>query len=251
MYNVKIIETDKKIEVWKYSLPIHNGFKMNNFSLNNSKRRKQEEMSYKEQIEAFERKQTYYREKRHEIRRLIEMNYKANHTKFVTLTFAEHITDVETANYEFKKFIERLKNNLKKRIKYLAVWERTKKERIHYHMVLFDMKYIDWSELERIWKNGFVKINDISHVESANVGRYIAKYFSKDVDKRDYKKKAFFTSRNLKKPKKITLLAREREELSDLINMNNTSYSKTFKQISKEAGEYIEGQVDYYIVEKE
>lgn len=249
MYNIKIIETDKKIEVWKYSLPIHSDYSTEDFEVNNSNRRKQEEMSYKERLKSFERKQKYYREKRHEIRRLIEMNYKARYTKFVTLTFSNHVTDVEKANYEFKKFIERFKYKLQKGIKYLAVWERTKKDRIHYHMVIFDLKYIKWSDLEKVWGNGFIKINDVSHVESENVGRYIAKYFSKDVDISDYKKKAFFTSRNLKKPKKITLLSRE--ELSNIVNLDNTSYTKTYKQLSKDTGEFIEGEVDYYIIEKE
>lgn len=249
MYNIKIIETDKKIEVWKYSLPIHNDYSMKEFENNNIERRKQSEMSNSEKAEAFKRKQKYYREKRHDIRRLIEMNYKPSYTKFVTLTFSNHVTDIEVANYEFKKFIERLKDKLKKRVKYLAVWERTKKERVHYHMVIFDMKYIEWSELEKIWKNGFIKINDISHVESENVGRYIAKYFSKELDIRDYKKKAFFSSRNLKKPKKITL--QSHEELRNIINLNNTSYSKTYKQLSKVDDKYVEGEVDYYIIEKD
>ncbi|WP_210140080.1 Rep protein [Staphylococcus sp. GDY8P112P] len=249
MYNIKIIETDKKIEVWKYSLPIHNNYSMKEFENNNIERRKQSEMSHSEKMEAFQRKGKYYREKRHDIRRLIEMNYVEGHTKFVTLTFSNHVTDVEKANYEFKKFIERFKYKLQKGIKYLAVWERTKKDRIHYHMVIFDLKYIKWSDLEKVWGNGFIKINDVSHVESENVGRYIAKYFSKELDIRDYKKKAFFTSKNLKKPKKITL--QSHEELENLFNLNNSSYSKTYKQLSKVEDKYIEGEVDYYIIEKD
>lgn len=280
MYNVKIVETDKKIEVWKYSIPIHSGFSRKKFknknrviginsdirNIGNKKihllQRKpnfddfikqiekynKENKTYREKMEAFQRKGKYYREKRHDIRRLIEMNYKKWSTKFITLTFSEHITDVEDANYEFKKFIQRLKRKLDNPLKYLAVWERTKKNRIHYHMVIFDLKYIEWQTLEKVWGNGFIKINDISHVESQNVGRYIAKYFSKDVDFKDYKKKAFFTSRNLKKPKKRTLLSGE--ELGKIVNLNNTSYTKSYKQISKHEEEFIEGQVDYYIIEK-
>lgn len=278
MYNIKIVETDKKIEVWKYSIPIHSGFSRKKFENKNRvigihsdmrnlenielfqrkskfdefleeiEKNNKENKTYREKMEAFQRKGKYYREKRHDIRRLIEMNYKKWSTKFITLTFSEHITEVEDANYEFKKFIQRLKRKLKMPLKYLAVWERTKKNRIHYHMVIFDLKYIKWQTLEKIWGNGFIKINDISHVESQNVGRYIAKYFSKDVDFKDYKKKAFFTSRNLKKPKKRTLLSGE--ELDKIVNLNNTSYTKSYKQISKHEEEFIEGQVDYYIIEK-
>lgn len=249
MYNIKIIETDKKIEVWKYSLPVHSNYSMKEFENNNLERRDQSEMTYSEKMESFKRKGKYYREKRHDIRRLIEMNYKSGYTKFVTLTFSKDIKDVESANYEFKKFIERLKYKLKRTIQYLAVWERTKKDRIHYHMVIFDVKYIEWSKLEKIWGNGFIKINDVSHVESENVGRYIAKYFSKELDIRDYKKKAFFSSRGLKKPKKITL--QSHEELQNLFDLDSTSYSKTYKQLSKVDMKYIEGEVNYYVIEKE
>ena len=61
--------------------------------------------------------------------------------------------------------------------------------------------------------------------------------------------KAFFTSKNLKKPKKITL--QSHEELENLFNLNNSSYSKTYKQLSKVEDKYIEGEVDYYIIEKD
>ena len=109
VYNLKIIETDEKIEVWKYDVPIHSNYKMVDMDIDNLERRKFEQLSYQEKAESFLRKQKYYRNKMHDIRRLIEMNYVSDFTKFVTLTFSEQIEDVEEANYMFNKFIKRLK----------------------------------------------------------------------------------------------------------------------------------------------
>lgn len=248
VYNLKIIETDEKIEVWKYDVPIHSNYKMVDMDIDNLERRKFEQLSYQEKAESFLRKQKYYRNKMHDIRRLIEMNYVSDFTKFVTLTFSEQIEDVEKANYMFNKFIKRLKYNLGKSIKYIAVWERTKKNRIHYHVVFFDIKFISWNKLEKIWGNGFIKINDVSHVDKPNVGRYISKYFSKDLDVKDMNKKAFFTSRNLRKPKKITL--QTDEELSNLVDLGNQSYSTTYKSKSKFDDKYIDYDVNYYVIDK-
>lgn len=248
MYNIKIIETEDKIEVWKYGIPIRTGYKLDELENEATPRRKLDDMSTDEVVAAYKRKVKYYREKRHEIRRLVEMNYKADYTKFVTLTFAEQIEDVEEANYIFNKFVKRLKYNLKKPVAYLATWERTKKNRIHYHIIIFNLKFMKWSDLERVWGHGYIKINDVSHVESENVGRYIAKYFSKNLKARDMYKKAFFTSRNLKKPKKITL--QSDEELQSIIDLTNSSYHTRYKQVSKVDDMYHESEIEYHIIDK-
>lgn len=249
MYNIKIIETNDKIEIWRYEMPIHNNYSMSDFENNNKQRRKYEDLSYSEKVDSFKRKSKYYQERKHDIRRLIEMNYKAYETKFVTLTFRDHIEDVAEANNLFNKFIKRLKYKLGKSIKYIAVWERTKKNRIHYHLIIFNLKYMKWEELECVWKHGYIKINDVSHVERKNVGRYISKYFSKELDVKDMHKKAFFTSRNLKKPKKITL--QSQEELKNLVDISNKSYSTKYLRSSKVDDVYIDTEVEYMIIEKD
>ena len=56
------------------------------------------------------------------------------------------------------------------------------------------------NRLTTIWGHGFVKINKIDVDSIENRGRYISKYFDKDLDMKEHKKKAFFKSRNLKVP---------------------------------------------------
>jgi hypothetical protein len=117
-----------------------------------------------------------------------------NQDKFLTLTFAENITDVKVANKEFKKGIKRLRY-LYPDLKYLAVIEFQERGAVHYHM-LAKLPFIKNSKLAEIWGNGFVKIRQISHVD--DVGRYVTKYMNKDLsDIRLQGLKAYNCSKNL------------------------------------------------------
>jgi hypothetical protein len=156
---------------------------------------------------------------RKSVRRLINANigqYGDDCTaKFLTLTFADHVTDPKTANYEFEKFIKRMNyvifGSKRANLRYLAVIEFTKRGRIHYHVVLFNIPYIKAKELENIWSNGFIKVNKINHVD--NVGAYVCKYMTKDNDKL-VSKKSYFASRNLFKPDEIT----DKKRVANLVN---------------------------------
>lgn len=137
------------------------------------------------------------------IRRLALANFD-EHSKFVTLTFRDgsigDVTNIDDANREFKKFIQRLRRRFGD-FGYIAVIEfqdETGRGAVHYHM-LSDLPYIPNDELAEIWGNGFVKINDITRVD--NIGAYMVKYMSKSVeDTRLRGRKSFLTSRKLKKP---------------------------------------------------
>jgi hypothetical protein len=57
------------------------------------------------------------------------------------------------------------------------------------------------SEIEKMWRQGFVKINRIDKVN--NVGAYICKYLGKDMGEHAFGKKKFFRSRNLQEPTEL------------------------------------------------
>lgn len=131
------------------------------------------------------------------VRQLINTNFNEN-SRFITLTFADNITDVKQANKEFKKFIQRLRYQYGKDFKYMSVVEFQKRGSVHYHM-LTDIDYIKSKDLQDIWGQGFIKINRISHVD--NVGAYVVKYMTEDLDdKRLQGLKAYNGSQNLCKP---------------------------------------------------
>lgn len=144
-----------------------------------------------------ERRKQTAREARNMVRRLVLSNFD-NGSKFITLTFAEDIQDVREANKVFKKFIQRMRYKYGQ-FKYVAVIEFTKAGRVHYHM-MSDLPFILNSELAAIWRNGFVRINEIEHVD--NVGAYMVKYMVKDLeDMRLAGNKCYQTSKGLDRPK--------------------------------------------------
>lgn len=78
---------------------------------------------------------------RRTVRQLVNSNPDCN--KFLTLTFADNLTDIDKANYQFKKFIERLKYRYSSiELKYIAVIEFQKRGAVHYHL-LNNLPYID------------------------------------------------------------------------------------------------------------
>lgn len=140
--------------------------------------------------------------------------------KFMTLTFKQNIKDHKTANDEFKKFIQRLNYRVtgQKRaiLKYTCVVERQKRGAIHYHVIFYNLPYTPFNELLEVWQNNSgqrgLRINAIKEID--NVGSYVTKYVSKEIQalkdgkngKREKEKKIYFQSRGLKEPseEKIT-----------------------------------------------
>lgn len=185
-----------------------------------------------QEVKEINREKVSYRAKQ-TVRRLINANvgrYGDEFTsKFLTLTFADHVTDVSEANYEFTKFIQRMNyeffKSKKANIRYVTVIEFTKKKRIHYHVVLFNIPYLQADRIAEIWGNGFIKVNKIKHVD--NVGAYVSKYMTKDnLD--ILSNKSYFTSRNLFKSDEITDKKRV-ENLANSLPSALISYESTFE----------------------
>lgn len=149
---------------------------------------------------------------REAVRRLVSSNF-TEHSKFITLTFRngaiDDVRNVQQANVEFEKFIKRLRRRYEG-FKYVAVIEfqdENGRGAVHYHMIS-DLPFIANEELAEIWGQGFVRINDIRHVD--NVGAYMVAYMLKDVmDGRLRGNKAYLVSRNVVKPVVMTGRAAE------------------------------------------
>ena len=208
-YNVKAVWSGSIVELYEYEKSIVKG------ETNNRSGRS---VKANEENKARHRKNTLARARR-TVRRLINANVGkwGEKPKFLTLTFAENVQDVKKANYEFKKFRQRLEYELKLKLKYVAVVEFTKKGRIHYHVVFFNLPYIQSNVLESIWGNGFIKINAISHVD--NVGAYVTKYMTKDNDDERLRGgKSYFSSRGLYKPVERYLNEKEIAKVKDKLS---------------------------------
>ena len=80
--------------------------------------------------------------RRDTIRRLACCNFNNKYDKFLTLTFADNMTDIKECNLLFKNFIKRLKYQYDlHNLKYLAVIEFQQRGAVHYH-VLLNIPYI-------------------------------------------------------------------------------------------------------------
>jgi len=133
--------------------------------------------------------------------RLVESNSHDEDflTVFLTLTYAEHITDLQKSNIEFKNFLKRLNYYVGVKLKYVAVPEWTKIGRIHYHILFFNLPFIPKEIIEKKWGHGFTRIEVVKGIE--NNGLYLAKYFAKSARERSTtNKKAYFCSRGLLRP---------------------------------------------------
>ncbi|WP_333880555.1 Rep protein [Lysinibacillus capsici] len=255
-YNTRIIETPTYIEYYEYEYAIFSKKTDEKLSsklewLNDdTKKRKFDELGTIEQYDSLKRKQKHYEAMRWEIARIVDFNFDKA-TKFVTLTFQDNVTDVEFSNTEFKKFIQRLNRRLAKKsqkAKYLATWEKQKRGAIHYHVIFFSLEYIKKSELEKIWRNGFVQVNKVDVDSKENRGRYLSKYFAKDLDIKEHKKKAFFKSQNLKTPIVRKITTSQPYDFSDkniIYSKNYTHKVLDFKGFDRENFIFKEGTVHY------
>lgn len=118
----------------------------------------------------------------------------------------------------------------KESLKYIAIWERQQRGAIHYHVIMFNLPFVEAKKLEEIWKNGFIKINLIKDEDKAtgSVSTYLTKYFVKDIAERVREKKAYFSSRNLKKPKEWKQRLTDDEINEILVNDKDILYQKEF-----------------------
>ena len=126
--------------------------------------------------------------------------------KFLTLTFAENVQDLDMANHLFTDFIKRFNyavfHENRNHLKYVAVHEVQERGAIHYHIIFFNLPYMRNDKIARIWGHGFTKTKKISSIN--NVGAYLAKYLTKqDHTARQRGQKRYFSSRNLRLPLRV------------------------------------------------
>lgn len=203
-YNLKVVVSGRQVEVYKYKKNIWRDFERTLPSVLTTDKNIQydeplQQPTADEQLKIQQQKTQFsINRTRTEIRRLVNSNPQL--TKFLTLTFAENITDLKDANYVFNQFVKRISYRYPD-FEYLAVPEFQQRGAVHYHL-LCNLPFIEPNEITELWGQGFVKINRINNV--TNIGAYVCKYLSKDMfDERTFGKKKFFRSQTLKAPVEI------------------------------------------------
>lgn len=231
----KIIQSGDVIEIYEYSEGYLKGYALTENQLN-------DRTSFESDSDDGDSRERSLRRAKTNLRRLINSNigqYGREFTaKFLTLTFKENVQDIKQANYEFKKFIQRLNYKLygtkKANLKYTTVIEFQKRGAIHYHTIVYNMPYLKANEISNVWENGFIKINKIDDVD--NVGAYVGEYLGqaekgqgKNIeDDRLRGQKTHFSSRGLFKPVEITDKKIVEQVATALLN-EKISYSAEFE----------------------
>lgn len=206
----KVIVSGNVIEIYEYEKEVISSFKNEKddydpFDFDN--------INPKEVDRVEQRRQQTLRDSRNLARRLALMNFGSN-DKFITLTFdpkkftQKELVNLHFVDEEFKKFIKRFNYRFKTKLKYIAVREKHKNGRFHFHFLCdWDYHFKSEEEIreyerllgEQVWKHGFVDIKQIDHVD--NVGAYMVKYMMKNFAYELFKgKKCYLCSRGLERP---------------------------------------------------
>lgn len=120
------------------------------------------------------------------IRYLINNNFTGRKNElFITLTYAENMTDTKKLYTDMDKFIKRIRYKYKNStdIDYFTVVEPQGRGAWHVHLLLrfnaLNAVFLPSKELEEIWGHGFDKIKRIEQVD--NIGAYLSAYLA-DVE---------------------------------------------------------------------
>jgi len=96
--------------------------------------------------------------------------------RWVTLTYAENMTDTKRLYKDFKYFVARLRYRVGK-FEYIVAAEPQGRGAWHLHMIMiFPHKapYIANEDMAKCWRQGFVKVKKLDNVD--NVGAYLTAY---------------------------------------------------------------------------
>ena len=241
-YRHKLIKSGDLIEIYSYEQAIRINHKRKKRRQKKDKTKVSKANEYYEKIEQAIKNNFSLRRTRANIVRLVNSNPELK--VFITLTFDDKkssdgsFTDIAKCNLIFSNFIKRLKRYYPDLL-YLAVPEfqsdyyfrsKVRKEHggnIHYH-VLSNLPYTANSSLAKLWRYGFVNINNIRHV--SRVGLYVAKYIAKELfDGRLAGKKKIFYSRQLKRPEIIITGQKVKAYLNSLKSPPELLLDKQYK----------------------
>jgi len=120
--------------------------------------------------------------------------------KFLTLTFANEVTNLTSACYELQKFRQKINRKIGEKLNYIAVPEiqlqrerETGKAVWHFHLLTVNLPYIPSDDIATVWGNGFVKPKKVNRVLGCTA--YLTKYLSKSyLDPRLRSRKRFYNA---------------------------------------------------------
>jgi len=162
-------------------------------------------LSFSKSLE-FTRRRDNAQRARNSFRRIVLSNLcTTENPLLVTLTFGENRTSLSESAKFFHIFTVRLRQIWGNEFRYIAVPEFQKRGAVHYHALFWgvpDNTFIQERKtrfLAKLWGQGFIFLKETDGHEKLST--YLAKYMVKTIkDPRLFNSKAYFASRNIKRP---------------------------------------------------
>lgn len=251
LYNLKIVRSEDRIELYKYKSFLKIGSECNN-----KNGRKSDEITKEKKII---NKKVNLNRSRNKIIRLYSCNKDL--TTFITLTYRENFQDFKRSKYHLNYFLKKFKD-----LKYIYVLELQGRGAIHYHLLCnlsinFKtshrgrksqiQKDYEKQFASKYWKHGFVDIRNLKSEGNTNVGKYLSSYMVQGLLNRNLQGvRCFGYSRNLLKPIEEKIIFRG--SIIELLKDYKVSYINTYQiRYTDKYGKERINDVNYYDLEKE
>ncbi len=182
---------------------------------------------------------------------------------FITLTFADNVKNLKTANNIFHKWTSSIRRK-KKDFLYIAVPEFQERGAVHYHLVTnLDIKknpdiiipqknftekqILELSERKRkkmydvlYWSHGF---SSVESLKNKNIAVYMTKYMTKDIDNRLFGHRRYFYSQNITKPE-VCYINLDNDihfnNLADILANSYQTYSSSYSDVFGNVIDFVE-----------
>lgn len=252
-FNIKVIQSGDRMELFKYSLSQVKGFE----SRNKNGRKGNGGMTNKIK----NRRETLNRD-RNTIIRLANCN--PDMLTFISLTYKENFQDLKTSKHHVHMMCKALQKDCDN-FKYLYVLEFQSRGAIHYHMLCNypvhvktaktrnlkpqEQKLLEKVFYDKYWNHGFVDIRDLSQEGNTNAGLYVSVYLVEDLYKLELNgAKCYGHSRNLSKPIESTAMTTyDNEDILTSINeTHQLKYASNYEVRYEKDGMVRTGNVNYF-----
>lgn len=251
-FNLKIIQSGDRVEVYKYSIAQERGCEGKNKT-----GRKGKGMTNKEK----NRREVLNRA-RNNIIRLINCN--PDMQTFVSLTYKNNMQDLQESKTHLNKLFKELNRDFNN-LKYLYVLEFQQRGAIHYHMLCNLpvnvptaksrelkpelQKLLEQQFHEMYWPYGWVDIRDLAQEGNTNAGLYVSVYLVEDLYKLDLGgAKCYGYSRNLYKPVEYTSYTKLKpyEIPLEYAKEHDLVYTNNYNMVYEKDKRFITNNVNYF-----
>lgn len=103
---------------------------------------------------------------------------ETDNCKWITLTYAENMTDTKRLYKDFKNFVKRFRYTFKEyNIEYIVAMEPQARGAWHCHLIfIFDRKapFIPNKKIAELWEQGFTNTHKLDNID--NIGAYLTAY---------------------------------------------------------------------------